>query len=191
LFPATHEATPQAFCDTLKRVLADTAEEIDREFPHHAADVAIGPGGEPTVKRTTAREIPVLAVALHTTINNRVPPRNLLDVLLNIDHWTGFTRHFGPLSGDGPRLRDARARYLLATFAIGTGLGVNQAARHLANHVTPHQLSYANRRGRERWSCLDHPCRRDPRRDTSDKRCHQTATCEPVAVRGARLRPVV
>lgn len=138
-------ATAQGFCDSLKCLLTDTAAEVDREFPHHAADVTISPGGEPTVKRTTAKEIPASAVALHTTIGNRVAPRNLLDILLNINHWTDFTRHFGPLSGDDARLRNARARYLLTTFSLGTGLGVNQAARHLANQVSPHQLSYANR----------------------------------------------
>lgn len=105
-------------CDSLKRLLTDTAAEVDREFPHHAADVTISPGGEPTVKRTTAKEIPASAVALHTTIGNRVAPRDLLDILLNINHWTDFTRHFGPLSGDDARLRNARARYLLTTFSL-------------------------------------------------------------------------
>jgi len=139
------ETTAQGFCDTLKRLLTDTAAEVDRDFPHHAADVTISPSGEPTVKRTTAKEIPPSAVALQSTISHRTEPRNLLDILANIEHWTGFTRHFGPLSGDDTRLRNARARYLLTTFAMGTGLGVNQAARHLSNGVTPHQLSYANR----------------------------------------------
>src|SRR2546430_13674455 len=57
-------------------------------------------------------------------------PRNLLDILLNINHWTDFTRHFGPLSGDDARLRNARARYLLTTFSLGTGLGVNRSEEH-------------------------------------------------------------
>jgi TnpA family transposase len=140
------EPTAQGLCDALKKELTDTAAEVDREFPHHAADVTISPSGEPTVKRTTAKDVPASAIALQATISNRVEARNLLDVLLNIDHWTGFTRHFGPLSGEDAKLRNARAHYLLTTFAMGTGLGVNQASRHLANQITAHQLSYANRR---------------------------------------------
>lgn len=140
------ESTAEAMCAALKKLLTDTAAEVDRDFPHHSADVTIGASGEPTVKRITAREIPASAVALQATLSDRVEARNLLDVLANIDHWTGFTRHFGPLSGEDAKLRNARAHYLLTTFALGTGLGVNQAARHLANQISAHQLSYANRR---------------------------------------------
>jgi len=64
-------------------------------------------------------------------------PRNLLDILAHIERWTGFTRNFGPLSGDDSKLRNARERYLLTVFAIGCNLGPNQAARHMSNGVTP------------------------------------------------------
>ncbi|WP_163341507.1 Tn3 family transposase, partial [Escherichia coli] len=76
----------------------------------------------------------------------RVPHRNLLDVLANIEHWTGFTRHFGPQSGNDPKLRNARERQLLTVFAMGCNLGPSQASRHLSNGVTPHQLSFVHRR---------------------------------------------
>ncbi len=146
------------FVDGLKKLLTDTAAKIDEEFPQHAGDVTIGANGEPTVKRTTAREVPASAIALQATIENRTVPRNLLDILANIEHWTGFTRNFGPLSGDEPKLRNARERYLLTVFAMGCNLGPNQAARHLSNGVTSHQLSYSNQRhmGLEQ---LDNACR--------------------------------
>ncbi|MDP1566304.1 MAG: Tn3 family transposase [Polaromonas sp.] len=137
--------TAQGLEAALKKSLGDTAHEVDEGFPDKAADVTISLSGEPTVKRSEAKEIPASAIALQTTLSARIEPRNLLDVLLNINHWTDFTRHFGPRSGDDTRIRDGRARYLLTTFAMGTGLGVNQAARHLANKVSAHQLSYANR----------------------------------------------
>src|SRR3546814_14105801 len=34
----------------------------------------------------------------------------------------------------------------MTIFAMGCNLGPNQAARHLAGNVTPHMLSYTNRR---------------------------------------------
>ena len=137
--------TADGLVEALKKSLSDTAASVDEEFPSKSADVTISRSGEPTVKRTEAREIPASAIALQTTLSARVEPRNLLDVMVNINHWTGFTRHFGPRSGDDTRLRDGTARYLLTAFAMGTGMGVNQAARHLANKVSAHQLSYANR----------------------------------------------
>jgi hypothetical protein len=43
------------------------------------------------------------------------------------------------------QLRNAREHYLLTVFAMAN-LGPTQAARHLSNGVTPHQLSYSNQR---------------------------------------------
>jgi TnpA family transposase len=150
--------TATEFVDGLRALLRDTAQRLDDEFPTHAGDVVIGRNGEPTLKRLTAKEVPPSAIALQAAIESRVPPRNILDILANIEHWTGFTRHFGPLSGDEPKLRNARERYLLTVFALGCNLGPNQAARHLSNGVTPHQLSYTNRRhlGLDQ---LDNACR--------------------------------
>jgi TnpA family transposase len=148
----------ESFVNHLKKLLEDTADQVDSDFPQHGGDVTIGANGEPTLKRVTAREIPPSAIALQAAIDARTVPRNLLDILANIEHWTGFTRNFGPLSGDDPKLRNARERYLLTVFAMGCNLGPNQAARHLSNGVTPHQLSYANQRhmGLEQ---LDNACR--------------------------------
>lgn len=143
---------------TLKQLLTETAAKVDEEFPQHAGDVVIGSTGEPTLRRVAAREVPASAIALHAAIENRTVPRNLLDVLANIEHWTGFTRNFGPQSGDDPKLRNARERYLLTVFAMGCNLGPNQAARHLSNGVTPHQLSYANQRHMS-LDQLDNACR--------------------------------
>ena len=146
------------FVTGLKRLLTDTASEVDKEFPQHAGDVTITHEGEPILRRTTAREVPASAIALQAAIENRTEPRNLLDILANIEHWTGFTRNFGPVSGDDPKLRNARERYLLTVFAMGCNLGPNQAARHLSNGVTAHQLSYANQRHMS-LEQLDDACR--------------------------------
>lgn len=146
------------FVEGLKKLLTDTAADVDKGFPANVGDFTIGCNGEPTVRRGTAREVPASAIALQAAIEARTVPRNLLDILANIEHWTGFTRNFGPLSGDEPKLRNARERYLLTVFAMGCNLGPTQAARHLSNGVTPHQLSYSNQRhmGLEQ---LDNACR--------------------------------
>jgi hypothetical protein len=139
-------ATAPDFVDGLKQLLTEPAARVDEEFPQHAGDVVIGSSGDPSLRREPAREVPASTIALHAAIQNRTAPRNLLDVLANIEHWTGFTRNFGPQSGDDPKLRNARERYLLTVFAMGCNLGPNQAARHLSKGVTTHQLSYTNQR---------------------------------------------
>ncbi|WP_143292990.1 Tn3 family transposase, partial [Burkholderia pseudomallei] len=93
-----------------------------------------------------AKEIPASAIALQERLTARLPTRNMLDILANIEHWTHFTRHFGPLSGSDPQIRKAAERYLLTIFAMGCNLGSTQAARHLDSEVTAHMLSFVNRR---------------------------------------------
>lgn len=150
--------TADGLVDALKELLTTTATEVDAAFPELREDVMIGAQGEPILKRVTAKEVPPSALALQSAIETRVPHRNLLDVLANIEHWTGFTRHFGPQSGNDPKLRNARERQLLTVFAMGCNLGPSQASRHLSNGVTPHQLSFVHRRHMS-LDQLDQACR--------------------------------
>lgn len=150
--------TADGLVEALKALLSDTASEVDASFPELREDVAIGSQGEPILKRVAAKEVPPSALALQSAIETRVPHRNLLDVLANIEHWTGFTRHFGPQSGNDAKLRNARERQLLTVFAMGCNLGPNQASRHLSNGVTPHQLSFVHRRHMS-LDQLDQACR--------------------------------
>lgn len=130
----------------IKQLLTETAQKVDEAFPTLRGDVSIGADGDPVLRRVVAREIPPSAIALEENISRRMPTRNLLDILANIQHWTGFTRHFGPITGNDPKIPRATERYLLTIFAMGCGLGPNQAARHLLGKVTPHMLSFVNRR---------------------------------------------
>jgi len=74
-----------------------------------------------------------------------MPERSVLDILVNVEHLTNFTDHFGPASFSEPKIERAAERYLLTIFAIGSNLGPVQAARHLQGIVTAQMLSFANR----------------------------------------------
>ena len=76
----------------------------------------------------------------------KFPERNLIDILRNVDYWTNFTRHFGPMSGSDPKLERATERYLLTSFTYGCNLGPTQAARHMRGVVTGKEISFVNRR---------------------------------------------
>ncbi|ARM04497.1 Tn3 family transposase [Burkholderia pseudomallei] len=138
--------TGRDFVRHLRQWLADAARKLDEELPHKREHVVLDRHGEPILRKTVAKEIPASAIALQERLNARMPTRNMLDILANIEHWTHFTRHFGPLSGSDPKIPKAAERYLLTTFAMGCNLGPTQAARHLDSDVTAHMLSFVNRR---------------------------------------------
>ncbi|SDR61289.1 Tn3 family transposase [Paraburkholderia tuberum] len=138
--------TGSDFVLDLRQWLTDACHKLDTELPHKREHVVIDRHGEPILRKTVAKEIPASAIALQERLNTRLPTRNMLDILANIEHWTHFTRHFGPLSGSDPQIRKAAERYLLTIFAMGCNLGPTQAARHLDSDVTAHMLSFVNRR---------------------------------------------
>lgn len=83
---------------------------------------------------------------LEEALYMRLPERHLLDILYRVEHWTGWSRHFGPLSGSDPKMDDAKVRQILTVFAYGTNLGPHQMARHLRGEVTGEVLAHINRR---------------------------------------------
>jgi TnpA family transposase len=133
------------FVAWLRTWLTTTAEEVDAGLPANG-QVTITERGEPVLKRGPRRQPSAAAEALEAALLARLPERNLLDVLANVDHWTHWTRHFGPLSGSEPKLADPRRRYVLTAFTYGCNLGPAQAARHLQGLATAHELSFTNRR---------------------------------------------
>jgi TnpA family transposase len=139
-------STASEFVGALRTQLEETAQHLDDKFPSCRGDVSIGDDGQPVLRRVMARDIPPSAISLQTAIMQRMPARHVLDIMANIEHWIQFTRHFGPMSGNEPKLKQPAERYLMTIFAMGCNLGPNQAARHLAGNVTPHMLSYTNRR---------------------------------------------
>ncbi|MEN1713255.1 Tn3 family transposase, partial [Pseudomonas aeruginosa] len=92
-------------------------------------DVSINDAGEPVLRRVMARDIPPSAISLQTALMQRMPARHVLDIMANIEHWIQFTRHFGPMSGNEPKLKEPAERYLMTIFAMGCNLGPSQAAR--------------------------------------------------------------
>ena len=137
--------TASGLVEQLKSWLADTANQVDAGYPDNR-QVVINDQGEPVLKRPPRHELSPSAKAVMAAVEERLSERNLIDILRNVDYWTNFTRHFGPLSGSDPKLERATERYLLTTFAYGCNLGPTQAARHMRGVVTARELSFVNRR---------------------------------------------
>lgn len=134
-----------SFVDFLKSWLQRTATKVDKSYPNNG-QIIINENGEPILKKLPSRPDRPSLKNLEAIIAERMPNHNLIDVLRNVDYWTNFTRHFGPLSGSDPKLENPTERYLLTTFTYGCNLGATQAARHMRGIVTAKLLMNINRR---------------------------------------------
>ena len=131
-----------AFRQVMEEQLTAAAAAVDVGYPENA-DLVIDDAGQPILKRRRGNARRPSALALEQKMLARLPERSLLDVVARVAHWTGWPRHFGPVSGSDPKIRDALGRYVLLTFAYGANLGPYQMSRHMGGLVSPHQLSTA------------------------------------------------
>jgi TnpA family transposase len=133
------------FVEHLRKLLTQVAEEVDA-ISAVEKQVTINQAGEPVLKKITPVAQPQEVEALEAKIRNLMPERSILDILCNVEHWLNWTKHFGPLSGSEPKLKQPVERYIFTTFSYGCNLGPNQMARHSQGAVTSHMISYTNRR---------------------------------------------
>lgn len=137
--------TSEGFVQQIKQWLTVTAEIVDLNYPDNG-QVIINENGEHILKKLVRKEPSQSSKALEAAITQRMQERNILDILCNVEHWTKWTRHFGPLSGSDPKLENAVERYIITSFGYGCNLGPTQTSKHMRNTVTPHMLSFVNRR---------------------------------------------
>ncbi len=136
-------ADPGAFVAALKARLAKTAGDTDQAFPKNAHVEIVA--GEPVVKRLRARDGGDGTAFLERLLKARMVPAGVLEALADTEHWLGWTRHFGPVSGFEAKLDRPRERYLATIFCYGCGLGPSQAARSLKGLDRRH-VAFANQR---------------------------------------------
>ncbi len=138
-------ANPVAFVNALQSRLMQVADLTDQGYLENG-QVVIGEDGLPVLKRSKAKGTSSGARALETAILDRLRPRSVIEILCDVSHWTGWARHFGPLSGADAKIDQPTERYVLTAFTYGCNLGPAQAARHFRGAVSAHQLSFVNRR---------------------------------------------
>ncbi|AJA46839.1 transposase [Clostridium pasteurianum DSM 525 = ATCC 6013] len=136
---------PVEFVSNLKSLLKEKALEVDKNY-HNNGSISINEKGEVVLNRTKAKGISKSAVDLQNDIYECLPERDVIEILCNVEHWLNWTRHFGPLSGSDPKLENAVERYVTLVFGYGCNLGPTETSRHMKSSVTPHMLSFVNRR---------------------------------------------
>lgn len=134
----------QDLVKVLFKNLADTAQRVDTDYPK--IDELLIEKERLILKKRTTKEMPKSALWLLNEIKNRMPERDLMDILSNTQHYSGWAEVFGPISGEEPKMDNPLERYILTNFAYGSGMGPTQAAKHIRSDVTAHTLSWINRR---------------------------------------------
>ena len=133
------------FVNGLHARLSKTATLTDAGYLENG-QVVIDEDGIPVLKRTKAKDPTSSARALEKAILDRMRERSVIEALCDTAHWTGWTRHFGPLSGSDAKIDNPAARYIATTFTYGCNLEPAQAARHFRGAISSHMLSFVNRR---------------------------------------------
>ncbi|HLB42450.1 MAG TPA: transposase [Gammaproteobacteria bacterium] len=129
----------------LKDLLETRSREIDQRYPN-IDELVIQEDGRPLLKKRKRAAIEEEDLQLVMMIKSRMPKRNLIDILVNIEHHAQWTSPFGPVSGSDAKIENPAERYILMTFAYGTGMGPKQTAQHMRHQISPHMLSWANQR---------------------------------------------
>lgn len=162
-------ATAQEFVSGLRAWLSETARRVDDGYPENG-QLIIDKQGLPTLKRLLGREQPASVKELEAAIISRLPEHNVIDILSNVEHYTGWTRHYGPLSGSDPKLERAVERYLLTAFAYGCNLApdAGRTAHARDSHTAYALLRQSSPRQRAQTEC-------------GLKRCHQSVPPFPSA----------
>ncbi len=129
-----------AFLAHTRQWLATQAAQTDQHFP---ANTHVDFQRNRLVIHRTKRSKPKGLAQLKSLIEQRLPPVNLLDTLIDTELWLNWTRFFKPKSGHDAKLDQPIARYLSSTFCYGCNLGPTQAARSLLD-FDRHQVAYAH-----------------------------------------------
>ncbi|MBV9748429.1 MAG: Tn3 family transposase, partial [Acetobacteraceae bacterium] len=131
------------FAAALKEELATLAAEVDAGFPDNA-ELNLDADGTPHLKQLETAARPEGLAEFEQEAQARMPERHMLDILKHVEHWSRYTRHFGPPSGSDPKLAQAKQRYLLTVFGYGCNLGPGQTARHAPEVATAQALRRIN-----------------------------------------------
>ena len=119
-----------AFINHVRGMLKDEAGMLDQSYPDNM-EFRIGKNGEPSLKKLKAKPPPDHYAAITEMISDRMPLRDIVDVLVDSRNLLNWDRVFGPLSGFQAKIKDPSSAYVITTFSYGCNLGPTQTARSL------------------------------------------------------------
>jgi hypothetical protein len=88
---------PAAFVARLKPWLADTAARADRDFPDNEYVDFVG--DELVIRKHAKKVKPAALARIDQQVSMRLPPKNILDILVESERWLDLHPLLAPLSG--------------------------------------------------------------------------------------------
>ncbi|MEV1202062.1 Tn3 family transposase [Microbispora rosea] len=134
-------ADPAELTGHYRRLLAEIASGVDAGYPGNT-DLKLE-GGRPVLHRHKGAERSKEALTLEAAVHDRLPQRDLLDILTRTAYQLGWHHHFGPASGSDPKIKDTLGRYVLMMFTYGTLLGPAQVAAHMRGQISAAEIALA------------------------------------------------
>ena len=120
------DPTGQARLSDRAQQLKDLLPRVDRIL--NRSDGIRIEDGELIVPMDEAEDLPESVKALDEEIRRRIPDIDLTDLLLEVDQWTGFSRHLTHANGGQPRTDKLFLHLHAATRAQGTNMGLVEMA---------------------------------------------------------------
>ncbi|MDQ2843511.1 MAG: Tn3 family transposase [Acidobacteriota bacterium] len=134
---------PQDFVARLRADLDKTARAADESFPDNR--YLRVENGEPVLSPVRADPDPAGLSRMEQLLKERMEPVEILDALVDTEHWLNWTRYFSPLSGFDAKVKRPRERYVLTVFCYGSNLGPVQTARSVRG-TDRFKLAFINQR---------------------------------------------
>jgi hypothetical protein len=123
--------------------LTAVAKTVDRDFPENES-IKIE-NGEPVLCKVERKQKPLQLTKLLKLIDERVEHISILDVFMDLERWTSFTKPLGPVSGFDTKIDNPALRYIATIFCYGCGLGPSQTASSL-KVLDRRQIAWVNQR---------------------------------------------
>jgi TnpA family transposase len=128
----------------LQKLLAFESEKLDRSYPQDQ-EFSIDENGDLKLKRLKAKSKSDCLDEISQLISERMPKRNILDILIDTQKILNWCRVFRPVSGFKSKLKDPITSYIVTNFCYGFNLGPVQTSRSLPI-LNRKQIEWINRR---------------------------------------------
>ncbi|MCT8356103.1 Tn3 family transposase, partial [Xanthomonas citri pv. anacardii] len=129
------------FVQGLRTELTTLADAVDARFSDnlHASMV----DGRLVLKRLQGAQVTQAIATVDSAITDRLPPTNIVDVLVDTTRWLDLHVHFRPIAGTDARVDDLLQRVITTLFCYGCNLGPTQTARSVKG-FSRRQISWLN-----------------------------------------------
>lgn len=132
---------PAAFVTALREQMQTKCTEVNDRFPDNAhADIV---DGRLILKKLPRTELSKAVALVDKLITERLPETSIVDVLVDATSWVDLSKHFKPLAGTEPRIRDLHHRVVTTLFCYGCNLGPVQTARSVRG-FSRRQMAWLN-----------------------------------------------